>query len=46
MAGKVWVLLTCALQNDNDVGDVGACKLGEGLKANNSLETLHLVIIF
>ena len=35
--------LTRVLQGNNDVGDVGACALGEGLKVNNILRELHLV---
>ncbi len=38
--------LTLALQNNNDIGDEGACALGDGLKANSSLEYLELVRLF
>ncbi len=35
--------LTLALQDRNQIGDRGACGLGEGLKANSSLQHLALV---
>jgi hypothetical protein len=35
--------MTRDLQDDNKVGDAGACGLGEGLKTNSSLKTLSLV---
>ena len=30
-------------QTDNEVGDAGACAIGDGLKSNNSLLELNLV---
>ena len=38
--------LTRVLQENNQVGDIGACALGEGLKVNSSLQELHLVRLF
>ena len=35
--------LTCVLQVNNRIGDVGALRLGEGLKANSCLLELRLV---
>jgi hypothetical protein len=35
--------MTCDLQDNNKVGDAGACGLGEGLKTNSSLKKLWLV---
>jgi len=38
--------LTLVLQDNNDIGDEGACALGDGLKANSSLLYLALVRLF
>jgi hypothetical protein len=40
------VYLTFVFQCDNQVGDTGACGLGEGLKVNSSLHILNLVSDF
>jgi hypothetical protein len=33
------------MQNGNEIGDRGAEMIGEGLKVNNSLRELHLVMV-
>ena len=38
--------LTCDLQSSKRVRDEGACWLGHELKANSSLQELHLVSFF
>ena len=35
--------MTLGLQSTGEVGDAGACSLGDGLKVNSSLQELHLV---
>ena len=35
--------VTRGVQSMNEVGDAGACAIGDGLKSNNSLLELHLV---
>ena len=37
------LLVAPGVQTNNDVGDKGACGLGEGLKSNRSLKSLYLV---
>jgi hypothetical protein len=32
-----------SLQDRNQIGDAGACSIGEGLKCNSSVQELHLV---
>ena len=32
-----------SLQSDNQIGDAGACSIGEGLKCNSSVRELNLV---
>jgi hypothetical protein len=41
--GRGWAALTRVLQSYNQIGDVGARWLGEGLKVNSSLQALSLV---
>ena len=36
-------MVTHAVQTGNKIGDSGACGLGDGLKSNDSLETLIIV---
>jgi hypothetical protein len=39
-----WVFLGAeSLQRGNQIGDAGACSIGEGLKCNSSVQTLWLV---
>jgi hypothetical protein len=39
-----WVVLGAeSLQEGNQIGDAGACSIGEGLKCNSSVQTLWLV---
>ncbi len=38
--------LTRVLQQKNQIGDAGACRLGETLEVNRSLQTLDLVGLF
>jgi hypothetical protein len=38
--------LTLFLKNQNDIGDIGAGLIAEGLKVNSSLTELHLVSVF
>ena len=38
--------VTRVLQSGNQISDAGAAGLGEGLKVNSSLQTLHLVRLF
>jgi hypothetical protein len=44
---KCWLLgLTHGIQGGNEIGDRGAELIGQGLKVNRSLQTLHLVRLF
>jgi hypothetical protein len=39
-----WVFLGAeSFQRENQIGDAGACSIGEGLKWNSSVQTLDLV---
>ena len=38
--------MTLVLQEGNQIGDAGACRLGQGLMANSSLQRLNLVSRF
>jgi hypothetical protein len=39
--GKIFI--DCGLQYDNEIGDEGACLLGQALTFSSSVHTLHLV---
>jgi hypothetical protein len=41
--GRGWAALTRVLQSNNQIGDDGAVRLGEGLKVNSSLQNFSLV---
>ncbi len=38
--------LTRVLKRGNQIGDAGACRLGETLEVNRSLEALNIVSLF
>ena len=44
-AGRRTAALTRVLQDNNSIGDGGACGLGEGLKVNSSLMIISMVLI-
>ena len=42
--GMCWLFLGAeSLQVNNQIGDAGACSIGEGLKSNSSVQVLYLV---
>jgi hypothetical protein len=43
---EVWWRLTCAVQENNCIGDEGGKALGEALKVNTSVQILNLVSVF